>query len=253
MAQERLRYDTLLLDFHGTFTSHRGRSAHALNIAFCEVTRRNITKEEFLIISNRNPEENAADAINKALNGTISEIAKNKLVQVYRFQQNNIYIPKHLYLIKALHDLGALCAVVTNGEELVVREILQAWKASQYVTEIYGRGAEGILGKMSIPKKPSPQVLDFVIDDLKGRGHLVRRNKILMVGDYKDDIEAGNSSGLHTAFLVTGPNQMPEYYNMRPTYTFLDSLSLKPSASEWLKRENVYSIRDLPKIVSGEI
>lgn len=253
MAQERLRYDTLLLDFHGTFTCHRGRVAHALNNAFREVMGRNITKAEFLTVFNRDVDTSIPQVLGNIINGALSEEDEKRLITTYRVRETEVYIPKHKYLIPQLHNLGAKCVMVSNGEEEVVAENVRKWGLLDSIDEIYGRGSGTVLAKYMIPKKPSPKTLDFIIEHLRNKGYSIRREKALILGDHTHDIGAGNSVGIHTAFLVTGPNQMPEYYDMRPTYALLDLPTITPSASEWLKRENVYSIRDLPKIVSGDI
>lgn len=253
MTQERLRYETMFLDFHGTFTCHRGRIAHALNNSYRQILGRNITRSEFQTVFNRDEGISVTHMLDNMINGELPQEQKELLIQVYRNQEKLVYVPKHIYLMPLLQALGARCIIVTNGEEKVVKELSNRWKFSQYIDQIYGRGEGTILAKYQIPKKPSPQTLDFIIADLRNKGYMVRREKTLMLGDNQHDIAAGNSVGIHTAFLVLGPNQMPEYYQMRPTYALLDLPTITPSASEWLKRENVYSIRDLPKIVSGEI
>lgn len=258
MKEQELKYDTVLLDFHGTFTSNKGRLAHALNGAYRTHMGRSITRGEFLLVLNRPLEEgkesriSVKDALDRMINGALSTEDKHSLIKSYLGFEDHIYIPKHTYILRAIYELGATCVVVTNGPEHTVRGVLDQWGLTQYVAGVYGRGPKGILPAAGIPKKPSPEVLDFVIDDLRGKGHLIKRPKTLMVGDHQVDIGAGNSVGIHTAFMVTGPNQLPEYYQARPTYALLDQSSLEPS-SPWLNRENVHLFRDLPKIIKGDL
>lgn len=243
-----MRYETLLLDFHGTFTSNRGRLAHSLNGAYQETLGRKIPKVDFQAILDRDEGISVSNALKSHLNGNLSDDKKSQLVDAYHAIANEIYVPKYRFLIRQLHAMGVLCAVVTNGNEQIVRDTLAKWGIDQYILEVYGKGRGSLLE--GVPKKPSTDVIEFVIKDLRSRGLPVRREAILMVGDYQDDIGAGNNAGIHTAFLVTGPNQLPEYYQVRPTYALLDT-SVGQVRSAWLQGENVYTMRDLPKIVAG--
>lgn len=250
MVERKLMYETVLLDFHGTFTSNKGRLAHALNAAYKEVLGRKVSREEFQTIFNRAEDQHIKDALNTMINGDIPLGVKQRFMETFKNTVDETYIPKHRPLLSTLYSIGANCIIVTNGKEEIVMDLLNKWGVRKYLSEIYGKGTGGKLDK--IPRKPHPIVLDFVIDDLRRQGIRVSRDKTLMVGDYEDDIAAGNNCGIHTAFLVTGPNQRPEYYPVRPTYALLDSPNLN-IASEWLKNENVYLFRDLPRIVSGDI
>lgn len=275
--ESSLRYDVAFLDFHGTFTSNRGRLAHALNYAHKRVVGTHIPKAVFRSVFERGEGVPATDAIRLSLNGTLSDEGKDRLAKIYHNATQSLYVPKHIHLIAKIRELGARCVIVTNGKEQVVRDALASWTVGRerlvggekvfdhyrrtvrdrvpvlsLIEEVYGRGKDSLLGPASVKKKPSPDVIDFVLDDLRKRGLSVRRDRTLMVGDYQDDIGAGNSAGLHTAFMITGPNQKPEYYDLRPTYTLLDSPHLE-NRSEWLARESVFFMRDLPDIIAGRV
>lgn len=252
MVERKLQYETVFLDFHGTFTNNRGRLAHALDYTYRQYFGRHIRREEFLDILNRPEGTSLSDFLNSSINGHLDVEDKNLLIQTYHEWAERLYIPKHRYIIKQLYDIGATCVVITNGQQDVVENTLGRWELLDCLQGVYGRGSDTALGKNSIPKKPSVEVIDFVISDLRKRDIDIRRERTLMVGDYKDDIGAGNNAGLHTAFLITGPNQLPEYYDVRPTYALLDTSDIK-SNSPWLQSETTYLFRDLPKIVTGEI
>ena len=275
--ESSLRYDVAFLDFHGTFTSNRGRLVHALNIAFRRVLGIRVPESVFKDVFDRPEGITATEAMKQSLNGSLSLENKEKITKVYRDATESLYIPKHAHLIARIAELGARCVIVTNGQEKVVRDALAGWTVGRQkkvagelvfdsrghqvrerlsvlslIDEVYGRGHNSILGGAGVKKKPSPEVIDFVLDDLRRKGLPVRRDRTLMVGDYQDDIGAGNSAGLHTAFMITGPNQKPEYYELRPTYTLLDSPHLE-NRSEWLARESVFFMKDLPDIISGRV
>lgn len=255
----RLRYETTLVDFHQTFTSPIGRLAHALSKAWIKVFERQITREEYLAVFDRplRPGTNKRITVQEQLdlmgNGSLDPDQREQLKKIYKQHEDSIYIPKHTYLFSELHRLGAVVVVVTNGSEKVVREILREWKLIDYVVEVYGRGEGSILARNGIPSKPSPEVSDFVLFDLRRKGYPVHRHRTLMVGDYKDDIGAGNSAGINTAFVLTGPNQLPEDYEHRPTMVLLDHPSLQKPVSAWIREERAYLMRQLPDIVAGRI
>lgn len=245
-----MRYETLLLDFHGTFTNQKARLAHALNEAYQYTYGRNISQREWRGVLDRPEGTSVLDFLNQSINGHLPADLKDGLLATYKKANDRIYVPKYRFLLRELGELGITCAIVTNGQEKDVRSLLEKWGLADCVVDVYGRGAGALL--KNVRRKPSAQVIDLVIEDLRSRGLPVKRDRTLMVGDYKDDIGAGNNAGVHTAFLVTGPNQLPEYYEVRPTYALIDTES-KELASAWLQRENAYTMRDLPKIVSGEI
>lgn len=245
-----LAYDTALLDFHGTFTSNRGRLAHALNTAYVEIAGRQITRDEFRAVLDRPMDVPVGTFLDNHINGQMAPGDKENLINIYLKQADRSYVPKHRWIIRRMAEMGVTCAIVTNGNEQIVRDTITKWGLDSCVVDVYGRGPNSLLH--GIPKKPSPEVIEFVIEDLRRRGHNTKRHRTLMLGDYTDDIGAGNSAGVHTAFVVTGPNQRPEYYSAKPTYSLLDSPSMEPF-SEWLKRENTYPLRSLPALVAGEL
>lgn len=263
-------YDTALLDFHGTFTNNKGRTAHALNAAFQQVTGCPVSKETFIAVINRplrpkpdNPKVMeripVADFLRDYMNGALLPEDKERLIKTYARYDKACYIPKYRWMIRQLHDQGLTLAIITNGDEDVVTEEIKSWGvyacfedefSPQEGLLIYGRGKEGKL--IHQPKKPRPEPIEHVLEELKRRGHSARRHRALFLGDHVHDIISGNKIGIHTAFIVTGPNQRPEDYEARPTFALLDNPSLQPN-SPWLQREQVYLMRDLPKIVAGTI
>ncbi len=249
-TENRLRYDTVLWDFHGTFTSQKGRLAHAINEAYREVLGKTLDKDTFLTVLNRPQNVSVQDALANKLNGDLSNEKKAELLQVYREKSDTLYVPKHRHLIRALHEMGVRMAIVTNGNEAQVTQSIESWDLLKELIAIYGKGVGSKLQHM--PRKPSGNVIEFVLEDLRRQGHPVRRDNTLMIGDYKDDIGAGNNAGVHTAFIVTGPNQCPTDYPMRPTYALLDTPHISP-VSPWYNEGNTFHMRDLPKIIKGDI
>lgn len=250
--ENNLKYTTILWDFHGVFTNNKAREAHAANLAFLEALKRPIKKEEYLELSQRPEGVTGTESLKNIMTNLCSPDELSDALRVFKIKRDELYIPKHIYMIRKIKELGAKCAVVTNGQEKVVKQILHGWGVLADLEEVYGRGTGSSLVKSGVPEKPSPEVIDYVVGDLRKKGISVRRDKTLMLGDYKDDVGASNSSGVHSAFLVTGPNQKPEYYSFRPTYSLIDRHTLEPY-SDWFKIENTHSFYDLPKIVKGVI
>lgn len=248
--ERKLMYEAVFLDFHGTFTSNIARLGYSLNLAYETFARRKITKDEFQTVFNRKEGLDVEDALRAMIDGSMPIETRESLVHHYHKLTDQIYKPKYRHIIRKIDALGAKCIVVTNGKEQVVAQMLDKWNLTPHIAGVYGKGTGGKLA--GVHKKPSPDVIDFVINDLRKLGIKTPRNKMLMVGDWQGDIGAGNSAGLHTAFLITGPNQLPEYYQMRPTYALLDRPTLQPN-SPWLQLEGAFLFRDLPKIVSGDI
>lgn len=243
-----MRYETLLFDFHGTLTSNRGRLAVALNAAFKEIAGTKITKADFQRVLNREEGATVAETIHQMLADRLEEAKRKALVEKYLRHNDRVYVPKYRHVIKQLSEIGVQCAIVTNGVEGVVRQALGDWGILNNMVGVYGTGQGSFFeGK---PKKPSSTVIEAVIENLRNNGHTVRRDRTLMIGDYVHDIAAGNNAGIHTALLLTGPNQDPSSYNVRPTHILLDYMHSQPT-SEWIQREGGYSMRDLPALALG--
>lgn len=90
------------------------------------------------------------------------------------------------------HKRGKRMAVVTNKPLKLTEEILKGLDVARFFSIVLG-------GDSIQNKKPAPEAIEVVLNDLK-----VEREKTILVGDSRIDIESGKRAGVLTCGVAYG-------------------------------------------------
>lgn len=110
----------------------------------------------------------------------------------------------------ALKNAGYTLAMATSKPTPFAREIAKKHGIDGYFTEIVGCGLDG-----SLPTKA-----DVVKEAMKRLG--ASKEKTLMIGDRKHDMDGANASGILTAIVNVGYAEAGEFEKEQPAYIFDD-------------------------------
>lgn len=107
--------------------------------------------------------------------------------------------PGAVELVRALHEAGYRLGILTrNAHELALLTLEAIGLGDCFLTE-------DILGRDEAEPKPSPDGLLHLAERWQ-----VQPDAMLMVGDYRFDLECGRAAGSHTALVNLPDNPWPE-------------------------------------------
>ena len=110
-----------------------------------------------------------------------------------------------LMVLDHLKGAGVACAIATGKERDACLKDLDHYSLLGYFDTI--RGAE------DGPSKPSPTILESIMDELN-----VKKERVLMVGDSVLDIQAGQAAGIKTYAVASGSSTFNDLHEQQPTY-----------------------------------
>lgn len=248
---DTLRYNTVLFDFHGVFTSNRGRTGRALVRAASEVgLSDNRTIRELLAGLLSRPMD--VDSKSHIIDNAPQEVGA-RLADAFLRIKDGVYVPQFSYMVDSVAALGARIGIVSNGRQEAIEPCVQQWGWSGRLVGLYARGPEGSLTEATM-RKPSAQPLEYALADMQSRGMWSGdKKRVLFVGDHEKDLLAGAAAGVDTAIIMSGHDQCVVSGEVKP-YTILTThnVSIDHAASRWGDIP-VRSMRDLPQVVASGV
>ena len=243
-----LKYQTVLFDFHGVFTSNVGRTTHALVNAMNDlgIIDRSRQRELLSGLLSRSLDIPARQYITENAPSHATELQEG-----YAQQNEMIYVPQYSWLIQVISRMGANVAIVSNGRHKDIAPQIENWGLSGYVNQIYARGENGQLSGKDHPRKPSPDPIETALADMKEKGFRVNMEKVLFVGDHEVDVVAAREAGIFAAQIVSGPEQLNVIKHNPDYYLTLHHLRIDKE----INKHNgipIIPMRELPDIVAGE-
>ena len=116
--------------------------------------------------------------------------------------------------LTALKKAGYMLAVATSKPAPFALKIAEQHGIKEYFQEIVGCGLDG-----SLPTKAA--VIEEAIKRLGAK-----KEKTLMIGDRKHDIEGANANGVSVAIVNVGYAERDEFNAVKPDYLFQDFKAL---------------------------
>jgi len=122
-------------------------------------------------------------------------------------------------LLRVIHSLGLKAALLTRNSAATVRTVLKR----------HGLSFDTVISREDAPPKPSPEPLHIIAERIG-----VSPRNMLMVGDYRHDVECGANAGAVTALLRT---PIRDRFDASPDYE-VDSLAeLEPIIRDLASRK----------------
>jgi len=106
--------------------------------------------------------------------------------------------PGAVALIRALHAAGCRLGILTRN----ARELAEVTLQAIGVRDVFAR--EDIIGRDEAEPKPSPAGLRYFVERWQ-----VDPAQVVMVGDYRFDLECGRAAGTRTVLVNTPDNPWP--------------------------------------------
>lgn len=106
--------------------------------------------------------------------------------------------PGAVALIRALHAAGCRLGILTRN----ARELAEVTLQAIGVRDVFAR--EDIIGRDEAEPKPSPAGLRYFVERWQ-----VDPAQVVMVGDYRFDLECGRAAGTRTVLVNTPDNPLP--------------------------------------------
>lgn len=222
------RYDVVVHDFHGLWTHHPHRAIRAFSRAWSRVVSGDRLGKELLLSVLDRPQS-------QTLRQRVVEIAQMQghtelvgtwLGMALSEEYETTYIPNWgvRRLVRELDQLEVQQLLLTNGDLARVRPIVESWGLAKYLVGMYG--------KENTPQtpfdRPKPR-LDLQML-LRHAGISADPSRVVVVGDYWDDLLTARNNQMDSAILVVGSEQMYPIdlveIGVRPDYLLLDPLEL---------------------------
>lgn len=222
------RYDLVILDVHGTMTSNSTRTVTAAHAAGHDVLGKHFGAQFYQDLLARDKDVTLRDHFRRTLPEATDEQVK-QLKQRFDEVMEETYkpIPGIPQAVKEMEEMGAHVVVLTNGNHIdKIKAALQRWKLERLAEEIWGSHNMRI-------KKPHRETVDIInADHAKRFGKLADPSRILVVGDYRGDIETAHAAGADSVLILIG--RTADITDPKPTYV-------------------IHNPRDIAKIVKGQI
>lgn len=222
--KKRLKYDLLILDFHGTMTDHQLRTIRSYHHAGHEALGTHLGKEFYQKALTR-PSHNSSEPVtNKEfIESEFSELFGDLRVKDF-FERFNKYmnttyipIPGMPQVIKEITRKGINISILTNGSNReVIEQALQRWNLEELSKNLYNSHTTGV-------KKPNVRAVEHILEDYEKQGITISPKQALMVGDYIDDIRTAADFGIDSALIVKSNGTESFYLRPpKPTYIITD-------------------------------
>jgi len=243
---ENPRYRLLIFDFHGTVTDHQLRAIAALHKAGHKALGIHLPKQFYQEALTR-PSHVAgkgmtnAEFITQKFAGQYSQDKIEEFLRVHKEQMDSVYkpIPGIKYVLRTLSDNDIKIAFLTNGSNReVVQQVLTQWGFPRIAENLYSSHITGV-------KKPDARAVTKILEDYRNNGEEFPKNQILMIGDYKDDIQTAHNLGIDSVLMTRGNGwKVMKVKEPRPTYIITDPFDIirivKGEVSEY--REDLYNV-----------
>ena len=196
----------LIFDLDGTLIDSAKDLTNAINLAFKEFGKREVSVDEV-----RGYLGNGAEMlITRALSGGKDSFDKeevDKILPVFKkYYANNVCVETTLYegVRETLSKLPYKKAIVTNKPYEFVEEILEKLDIKRYFDLWIG-------GDSLDEKKPSAKPLLYVCEKFN-----ISPQKAVMIGDSKNDIIAAKRAGIKSIALTYGYNYGEDIRGFNP-------------------------------------
>jgi FMN phosphatase YigB (HAD superfamily) len=137
------------------------------------------------------------------------------MVEEFTIQMRQTYIPipGALKTIRTLREEGVNVAILTNGDNREsVQQQLSRWRFPDLADSLYSHHVTGF-------KKPDPQAVECILDDYSRAGQDFPKDRIVLVGDYAQDVETAHNLGTDSVLVMRGPGwEKIKIRDPRPTY-----------------------------------
>lgn len=204
-AEERAtQYSLVIFDFHGTLTDHQLRAVKACHDAGHEALGVHFEKDFYQRALTR-PSANSKDAqTNKAfIRDELTEYGPRQFEaywEAYKYQMDTAYIPIPgvKRVLQGLAKRGVDISVLTNGKNRkVIQDELVKWGFPDLAERLYSSHITGV-------KKPDSRAVEHILEDYASRGNQIPKDRILLIGDYTDDIHTAHNVGIDSVLMVRG-------------------------------------------------
>lgn len=227
-----VKYSLVIMDYHGTITDHQLRTirsyhhaAHAglgihLGKEFYHAALTRPAKYKVGAEKSRKDEEKPIAQTNREfMEGQFfAEFGAEKTevtIEEFGRQMRDAYIPipGALKTMKQLRAEGIEFAILTNGDNReLIQERLTSWGLPDLAGNLYSHHLSGF-------KKPDVKAVEYILADYQTRGQTFDPSKILLVGDYIEDIQAAHNMGMDSVLVIRGPGwENVKIREPRPTY-----------------------------------
>lgn len=226
----QVKYSLVILDFHGTMTDHQLRLIRAIHHSGHEAFGKHFRKGVYQEALTRPSQSSGVGVTNKEFFRRrfarhFSKPQVSSFLGRFDHYMNNTYIPIPgvIQTAKRLCDLGIDIVILTNGSNReVIQQALQKWGLGEISNPLYSSHITGV-------RKPDEETVNRIFRDFNDKGIKVPKEKVLMVGDYRDDIETAHNVGVDSVLIVRGNGQeLFELHAPKPTYVITDPKELIP-------------------------
>lgn len=254
------KYDLVIFDFHGTMTDHPLRLIRALHHAGHETFGIHLGREFYQEALHRPPhalknegredikaqttkefiEDKLKDTStmnphgkDPKLKASYTEEEREEYFRRYRHYMESTFIPVPgiKNTVQELRADNIEVVVLTNGSKReLIQETLNDWGLSELADDLY---SSHIMEDKA--KKPDVRVVKRILDDFEAKhGFRPTNERVLMIGDYIDDIKTARNMGMDSVLMSRGMGgETIELRDPKPTFILTDP-------------------KDLLKIVKGE-
>lgn len=197
------RYKFLLMDLHGTIADRQLWSLKGMTQSWKSTFGFNAPKDGYQQALRR------GDKTYKQFLGELIE-QDNRLEQNHRYESQtkigktfdtvmkNIYVPMPgmRRVIRRFIDSGIQIAILTNGPHTdVIKTHLDKWGFPELANNVYN-------GPVMNIKKPNPEAVHYVINDMDIQNQSITMDEILMIGDHFDDTQVAQNAGIDSALII---------------------------------------------------
>jgi len=221
------QYSLVIFDFHGTLTDHQLRAVKAYHNAGHDALGTHFPKEFYQKALAR-PSMNSGEAqTNRAfIQNELSEFESGEFEsywEAYKQYMDTVYIPIPgvKRVLQGLSERGVDMSVLTNGKnrEIIQNELVK-WGFPDLAARLYSSHVTGV-------KKPDSRTVEHIIEDYASRGTDVQKSKILLIGDYTDDIHTAHNVGIDSALMVRGNGwETMKIKEPQPSFVVTDPLEI---------------------------
>ncbi|MCB0284656.1 MAG: HAD-IA family hydrolase [Calditrichaeota bacterium] len=198
-----MKFQTLIFDLDGTLAETRHDIAAATNH-----TRRHFDLQPLNVETIRSY---IGDGITKLLQRALPPIPESQMEEAYSvftdYYSQHLADTTKLYpgILEFLKDFSHLkIAVLSNKAQLFTDKIVDALDIRRFFAIVLG-------SKDDVPKKPAADAIEIIISKLN-----IEKESVLMIGDSKNDILAGQAAGIKTCAVSWGFRPESELKNYNP-------------------------------------
>lgn len=219
------KYALAIFDFHGTVTDHQLRTIRSMHTAGHEALGIHLGKKFYQETLTRPSHSHstkrgvtASEFIEQKFSDQPQELRK-LFKKIYEETVDSTYIPipGMRSVLRRLRASGIEVVFLTNGSNREsIQQVLCGWGLPDISDHLYSSHITGV-------KKPDVRSVTAITEDYEKQGRKFERDKILMIGDYIDDIRTAHNLGIDSVLITRGNGwQAMQVKDPKPTFIITD-------------------------------